>query len=104
MVVSHAMGDEVYLVALVRIVNDRAAEAGFSRWKKMTCVSFATRGPTSQPEFADAAVMAGSANMPLRSAGEPPAVVLGYVHVDPQTGVMAGLVASRRVYPTCVTR
>jgi len=43
MVVSHAMGDEVHLVALLRIVNDRAAEAGVPRWKKMTCVPFATR-------------------------------------------------------------
>src|ERR1700751_3132678 len=47
MVVSHAMGDEVHLVALVRIVNDRGAEAGSLRWKKMTCVPFATCRPTS---------------------------------------------------------
>jgi len=104
MVVSHAMGDEVYLVALVRIVNDRAAEAGFSRWKKMTCVPFATRGPTSQPEFADAAVIAGSANMPLRIAGETARGGARIRCVDPQTGVMAGLVTSSRVHPTCVTR
>jgi hypothetical protein len=66
MVVSHAMGDEVHLVALVRIVNDRAAEAGLPRWKKMTCVPFATRRPTSNREFDDAAVTAVSARMPLR--------------------------------------
>jgi hypothetical protein len=50
-----------------------------------------------QPEFADAAAMAGSANMPLRAVG-------ARVHIEPQTDVMAGLVTASRVYPTCGTR